>query len=119
MPPETQRQALDKLRSASATAGSTGQMPSDIVRILAAGTAISPPALGVALILVVVLDVGPSPITRSAAVAISALVVGAALILGSGMLYCRTPGNFLDFAKTFSGHKSSASQSAAATNDNG
>jgi hypothetical protein len=74
-------------------------------RGLAGVTAFSPPATGVALIVVVVTNTGPSMITRSAAVAATAVIVGAILILGSAALYCWNPLNFLDFATTFAGRQ--------------
>jgi hypothetical protein len=56
-----------------------------------------PPLIGALLIAVVVFDFGDSQVTRSAAVAVTALIVGMLLILGSAALYARTPELYDEF----------------------
>jgi small neutral amino acid transporter SnatA (MarC family) len=62
---------------------------------------LGPPAIGTVLIAAVLFDWGPSMVTRSAAVAATALVVGAVLILGSAALYCWRATPFEDFVKQY------------------
>lgn len=73
------------------------------LRFLAAVVAAGPPGIGTALIVLVATD-GSTAITRSPAVAATALAVGAFLILGSAAIYCWKPRNFVDFAKSFAGY---------------